>query len=66
MRPRACASWGNEGPLCLFFWNVANGIADGGLSPWSDPDGVSDGQTAASDEAGELTYVDIDTFEATF
>jgi hypothetical protein len=37
-----------------------------GLSPWSDPDGVSDGQTAASDEAGELTYVDIDTFEATF
>jgi hypothetical protein len=31
-----------------------------------DPDGVSDRQTAACDEPGELTYVDIDTFEATF
>ena len=31
-----------------------------------DPDGVSDGQTASSDEPRELTYVDIDTFLATF
>jgi len=30
------------------------------------PDEDSDRQTAASDEPGELTYVDIDTFEATF
>ena len=27
---------------------------------------TADGQTAASDEPRELTYVDIDTFEATF
>jgi hypothetical protein len=31
-----------------------------------DPDGVSDSQTASSDEPRELTYVDIDTFLATF
>ncbi len=31
-----------------------------------DPDGDSDSQTASSDEPRELTYVDIDTFEATF
>jgi hypothetical protein len=31
-----------------------------------DPDGDSDGQTDASDEPRELTYVDIDTFETTF
>jgi len=26
----------------------------------------SDGPTASSDQAGELTFVDMDTFEATF
>ena len=31
-----------------------------------DPDGVSDRQTGSSDEPQELTYVDIDTFLATF
>jgi ribosomal protein S27E len=31
-----------------------------------DPDGASGGQTASSDEPRELTYVDIDTFLATF
>jgi len=31
-----------------------------------DPDGASDSQTASSDEPRELTYVDIDTFLATF
>ena len=31
-----------------------------------DPDDHADRQTEASDEPGELTYVDIDTFEATF
>ena len=31
-----------------------------------DPDGDSDGQTASSDEPWELTYVDMDTFWATF
>ncbi len=31
-----------------------------------DPDGDSDSQAASSDEPRELTYVDIDTFEATF
>jgi hypothetical protein len=31
-----------------------------------DPDGEADRQTASSDEPRELTYVDIDTFEATF
>ncbi len=30
------------------------------------PDEDADRQTAASDKPGELTYVDIDTFEATF
>jgi hypothetical protein len=30
------------------------------------PRGFSDSQTASSDEPRELTYVDIDTFEATF
>ncbi len=31
-----------------------------------DPDGDSDGQTACSDEPRELTYVDMETFWATF
>jgi hypothetical protein len=31
-----------------------------------DPDGDADSQTAASDEPRELTYVDIDMFEAIF
>jgi hypothetical protein len=31
-----------------------------------DPDGASDRQTGSSDEPQELTYVDIDTFLATF
>ena len=31
-----------------------------------DPAGVSDRQTGSSDEPQELTYVDIDTFLATF
>jgi hypothetical protein len=31
-----------------------------------DPDGDADSQTACPDEPLELTYVDIDTFEATF
>jgi hypothetical protein len=31
-----------------------------------DPDGDSDSPTASSDEPRELTYVDMDTFLATF
>jgi hypothetical protein len=31
-----------------------------------DPDGDSDSQSASSDEPRELTYVDLDTFLATF
>ena len=31
-----------------------------------DPDGDSDSRMASGDEPRELTYVDIDTFEATF
>ena len=31
-----------------------------------DPEGASDSQTASSDEPRELTYVDMDTFWATF
>ena len=37
-----------------------------GLSPSATTDGFSDSQTASSDEPREWTYVDIDTFEATF
>ena len=37
----------------------------GRSGPFADPDGDADSQTA-SDEPRELTYVDIDTFEATF
>ena len=41
---------------------------DWGLPPSlpSSPDDYSDSPTASSDEPGDWTYVDIDTFEATF
>ena len=40
--------------------------ADWEQSPSAAPEGSSDSQTESFDEPRELTYVDIDTFEATF
>jgi hypothetical protein len=42
------------------------GQPKGSGGPVDDPDGDSDRHTASSDEPREWTYVDIDTFEATF
>jgi hypothetical protein len=48
-------------------WPPSSPRAPPGGDGWvHDPDGFSDSQTASSDEPRELTYVDIDTFEATF
>ena len=48
-------------------WNPSTPRAPPATDGWVyDPDGDSDSQTAPSDEPRELTYVDIDTFEATF
>ncbi len=53
---RHCGLWHPSAPR-------APPAGDGSIH---DPDGSSDRQTASSDEPRELTYVDIDTFLATF
>jgi hypothetical protein len=52
---RHCGLWRTSAPRAL---------SAGYISP--PPDEDADRHTAASDEPEELTYVDIDTFEATF
>ena len=48
-------------------WHPSSPRAPPAGESWvHDPDDASDSQTASSDESRELTYVDIDTFEATF
>ena len=48
-------------------WHAATPRAPPAGEGWvHDPDGNSDSQTASSDEPVELTYVDTDTFWATF
>ena len=48
-------------------WQLSTSRAPpGGDGLVHDPDGDADCHTAAADEPRELTYVDIDTFEATF
>ena len=48
-------------------WNPSSPRAPPAKDGWvHDPDDPSDGRTASSDEPRELTYVDMDTFEATF
>ena len=53
---RYCGLWHSSAPR-------APPAGDGSVH---DPDGASDRQTGSSDEPQELTYVDIDTFLATF
>ena len=52
-----------DSPKVLIGFPTGCPAADGWLH---DPDGDSHSQTAFSDEPRELTYVDIDTFLATF
>ena len=48
-------------------WHPSTPRAPPAGNDWvHDPDDFSDGQPACSDEPGDWTYVDIDTFEATF
>ena len=48
-------------------WNPSSPRAPPAKHGWvHDPDDPSDGPTASSDEPRELTYVDMDTFEAAF
>jgi len=56
---RHCGLWQPSAP------RAPPAVDDWGLSPWS-ADGSSDRLTESSDEPCEWTYVDIDTFEATF
>jgi hypothetical protein len=54
--------WG----LSPFSPATRSAAAKTGLPPSAFAADDSDGQTASADEPRELTYVDIDTFEATF
>jgi len=48
-------------------WHAATPRPPPAADGWvHDPDGDGDSQGASADEPRELTYVDIDTFEATF
>ena len=53
---RHCGLWRASAPR-------APPVGDGWVH---DPDGASDGQTASSESPRELTFVDMDTFEAAF